>query len=197
MLTTLEEMRLDFITRRKGSLALPMCGILVYSTAALLSLVVDPRWHNLLLTLCFFAVMPLGALMMKLRGEELGDPRENPLFDLAAKARWMALSTWAIHIPIWIYAPTLFPISIGICFALHWVIFSWTLQHPVGFIHLAMRIVFVLSAWYLVPANRMGAVAAGIALAYAISVLMLSRIDWGRHFAAIGDETVANGAAQA
>ena len=28
--------------------------------------------------------------------------------------------------------PDLLPLSIGICFALHWVIFSWILDHPVG-----------------------------------------------------------------
>jgi hypothetical protein len=180
MLTTLQEMRLDFILRRKGSLSLPITGIIVYSAASILSLMLDPRWHNAALTLCFWSIMPIGALMMKIRGEEIGSPQENPLFGLATKARWMALATWAIHIPVWIYAPELFPISVGIGFALHWVIFSWTLEHPVGFAHLAMRILFVLGAWHLVPANRMGAVAAGVALAYAISVFWLSRIDWRR-----------------
>lgn len=175
---TLEEMRLDFIMRRKGSLALPLTGILVYSTAAILSLLLDRHWHNLALTICFWSIMPIGALMMKIRGEELGSPEDNPLFDLAAKGRWMALSTWAIHIPIWVYAPDLFPLTVGIGFALHWVIFSWTLQHPVGFAHLATRIIFVLSAWHAAPANRMGAVAAGVAAAYAISVVWLSRINW-------------------
>ena len=178
MLTTLQEMRLDFITRRKGSIALPITGMIVYSAAAVLSLLLDPRWHNLALTLCFWSIMPVGALMMKLRGEEVGTPEDNPLFGLSTKARWMALATWAIHIPIWIYAPELFPISVGIGFALHWVVFSWTVDHPVGFIHLAMRILFVLSAWHFVPGNRMGAVAAGIALAYTISVIQLSNIDW-------------------
>ena len=181
---TLQEMRRDFILRRKGSMALPITGIMVYSSAAVLSLVVDPRWHNLVLTLCFWSIMPIGAMMMKVRGEEMGSPQENPLFGLAAKARWMALSTWALHIMIWIYAPDLFPVSVAIGFALHWVVFSWTVDHPVGFIHLGMRILFALTAWHLVPTNRMGAVAAGVALAYAISVAMLSRIDWEAHFAA-------------
>lgn len=180
---TFQEMRIDFILRRKGSLALPTTGIAAYSAAAVLSLLLDPRWHNLALTICFFSIMPLGALMMKLRGEELGSAQENPLFGLAAKARWMALSTWAIHIMVWIYAPELFPVTVGIGFALHWVVFSWTVDHPVGFIHLAMRILFVLVGWHLFPANRMGAVAAGIALAYAISVFQLSRIDWRTHLA--------------
>ena len=108
----------------------------------------------------------------------MGDPNSNPLFSLASKGRWMSIATWSVHIMVWIYAPELFPVTVGICFALHWVIFSWTLDHPVGYIHLAMRILFVILAWNLVPSNRMGAVAAGIALAYAISVFMLSRIDW-------------------
>jgi hypothetical protein len=193
MLETLHDMRVDFITRRKGSLALPICGILVYSAAAALSLVLEPRWHNLTLSLCFFSVMPLGALMMKFRGEELGSATENPLFGLATKGRWMALATWSIHIPIWLHAPALFPISVGIAFALHWVVFSWIVDHPVGFIHLGMRIAFVLLAWHLVPGNRMGAVAAGIALAYAISVAQLSRIDWQRRLCRGAHETVAQG----
>ncbi len=134
-----------------------------------------------MLTVCFWLIMPIGAVMMKIRGEELGSAAENPLFGLASKGRWLALATWAVHIMVWIYAPELFPVTVGICFALHWVVFSWTVDHPVGFIHLAMRL-FVLLAWYLVPGNRMGAVAAGVALAYAISVIMLSRIDWKAHF---------------
>ena len=179
---TLQEMRLDFILRRKGSVALPITGMIVYSLAAVLSLVVDARWHNLVLTLCFWSILPVGAVIMRMRGEKSGSPHENPLLDLSNKARWMALSTWSIHIPIWIYAPALFPISVGIGFPLHWVIFSWAVDHPVGFVHLATRILFVLSAWWLVPANRMGAVAAGIAAAYMISVIWLSRIGWERHF---------------
>jgi hypothetical protein len=180
-----QELRLDFIMRRKGSMALPITCIIVYSAAAILSLIVDPRWHNLVLTLCFWSIMPVGAVMMKLRGEEIGSPQENPLFGLAAKARIMALSTWAIHIMVWIYAPELFPVTVGIGFALHWVVFSWTLDHPVGFIHLGLRILFVITAWHLVPGDRMGAVAAGVALAYAISVFQLSRIDWQTRLATV------------
>lgn len=175
---TFEEMRADFIIRRKGSLALPMTGAIVYAAAALLSLVTPASHHNLVLTLCFWSIMPVGFLLGKLRGEEMGSPPENPLFRLSAYARVMALATWAIHIPVWIYAPELFPISVGIGFALHWIVFSWTIGHPLGFLHLAMRIVFVHTAWHLCPADRMGAVAAGIALAYLISLIQLSRIDW-------------------
>ena len=175
---TFDEMRADFIVRRKGSLALPMTGVVAYSMAAILSLLVDSRLHNLVLTLCFWSILPIGFLIGRLRGEEMGSPPENPLFRLAAMARIMALSTWAIHIPVWIYAPALFPITVGIGFALHWVVFGWTIGHPLGLVHLGMRIAFVLAAWHLFPADRMGAVSSGIVLAYAISVIQLSRVDW-------------------
>ena len=66
---TFEEMRIDFVTRRKGSLALPITGAIVYTTAALLSLVVDPAHHNLVLTLCFWAIMPVGYAIGRLRGQ--------------------------------------------------------------------------------------------------------------------------------
>lgn len=170
-------MRADFIIRRKGSISMPMTGVIVYSMAAVLSLLTSGRYHNLLLTLCFWSIMPVGLLIGRLRGEDM-TTGENPLLRLSAMARIMALATWAIHIPVWIHAPDLFPITVGIGFALHWVVFSWTLGHPVGLMHLAMRIAFVLTAWHLCPSNRMGAVSAGIALAYAISLLQLTRIDW-------------------
>lgn len=175
---TFDEMRADFIIRRKGSLALPMTGMIVYSAAALLSILVDSRFHNLVLTLCFWSIMPVAVVIGRARGEDMSAPRENPLLRLSAMARIMALATWAIHIPIWIYAPALFPISVGIGFALHWVVFSWTIGHPLGLVHLGMRIVLVLAAWHICPSNRMGAVSVGIALAYAISWFQLSRIDW-------------------
>ncbi len=179
---TFEEMQKDFIVRRKGSLALPMTGVIVYSIAAVLSLFIDGGRHNLVLTICFWTIMPIGLGIARLRGEETGSREDNPLFRLSAYARVMALSTWAIHLPVWFYAPSLFPITVGIGFALHWIVFSWTIGHPVGFVHLALRIVFVLAAWHLFPANRMGAVGAGIALAYAISLVQLCAIDWQARF---------------
>lgn len=177
---TLDEMRADFIARRKGSLSLPLAGAALYSLAALLSLWFPLHSHNLILTLCFWAILPVGVIITRLRGEKPPNPG-NPLFRLSVVGRVMALSTWSIHIPVWIYEPELFPLTIGICFAVHWANFSWMTGHPVGFTHLGMRIAFVLTAWSIAPQNRMGAVAAAVALAYLISVLQLSRINWREH----------------
>ncbi len=175
---TFEEMRRDFIARRKGVPSLPITGCINYSIAALASLFVSPVRANLLLFLCFWAIPPVAALIGKLRGEEaLGNP-DNPLFRLAMLARIMVLATWGIHLPVWIYAPDLFPLTVGIAFGLHWTIFSWSIGHPVGLIHAGLRTILVLAAWFAFPTNRMGAVSLAVACCYFLSVWQLSRIDW-------------------
>ena len=177
---TFEEMQADYVSRRKGVPSLPITGIINYGIAAIASLFVPKAYANLVLTLCFWAIPPVAALIGRIRGEDMTGTPENPLFRLSKLVRLMVLSTWAIHVPVWIYAPDLFPLTVGIAFALHWVIFSWSIGHPVGFIHLALRATLVPAAWLLAPGNRMGAVAATVALCYLISVVQLSRIDWGR-----------------
>ncbi|MFL6787451.1 MAG: DUF7010 family protein [Sphingomicrobium sp.] len=179
---TLQEMRADFITRRKGSVSLPIAGAMLYAIAAALSLWFPKEIHNLILTLCFWAILPVGIVIMKLRGEQEPNPA-NPFFKLSAVGRILALSTWSIHIMMWIYAPDLMPLTVGICFALHWANLSWMMDHPVGFIHLGMRITFVIVAWLLAPYDKMGAVAAGVTLAYIISAIQMSRIDWPAYLA--------------
>ncbi len=97
---TFEEMRSDFIARRKGVPSLPIAGCLNYSAAALASLAVPADRANLTLFLCFWAIMPVAALIGRLRGEEVRGNPENPLFRLAMLARYMVLATWAIHVPV-------------------------------------------------------------------------------------------------
>ncbi|WP_286772125.1 hypothetical protein [Sphingomonas sp. 66-10] len=171
---TFEEMQADFVRSRPRVPSLPITGVIVYSMIAMLSIVVAPEHRNLTLFLGFWTIMPVGALLMKLRGERTNPT--NPLFRLTALARVMVLSTWAIHTPVWIYAPNLFPLTVGIAFALHWVVLTWCVGNPVGLIHLGMRILFVLAAWHLCPDNRVGAVAIAVAAAYLISVIQLDRI---------------------
>jgi hypothetical protein len=173
---TFDEMQADFIRGRPGVPSLPIAGAIVYSTAAILSLTVADEHRNLVLFLCFWMIMPIGALVMKLRGEKVTPNPANPMYRLSALARWMVLATWAIHIPVWIYAPDLFPLTVGIAFALHWVVLTWCVSNAVGLVHLGMRIVFVLAAWHVFPGNRVGAVAAGVACAYLISVVQFGRI---------------------
>jgi hypothetical protein len=179
-MATFGQMRAEFIRKRRGAVSLPMTGVINYGLGAAASLAVPEGYRNLVLALCFWAIPPVAALIGRLRGEDFGGSSDNPLFQLSKLARIMVLATWAIHIPVWIYAPALFPLTVGIAFALHWVVFGWSLGHPLGLVHLGLRAITVPAAWYLAPDNHVAAVAAVVTLCYAFSVVQLLRLDWDR-----------------
>jgi hypothetical protein len=173
---TLDEMRADFLTRRLGVPSLPITGCIVYPAAAALSLVTPLAWHNAVLTACFWSIMPIAALIGKIRGERQIGNGDNPLFQLSALMRILVLLTWSIHIPVWIYAPDLFPLTVGIAFGLHWIVFGWSIGNlAIGLTHPILRTALVLAAWFLVPGNRMGAVSLVVGISYLVSVIQLGR----------------------
>ncbi|HEX8573653.1 MAG TPA: hypothetical protein VF759_12980 [Allosphingosinicella sp.] len=173
------EMRLDFLRRRRGALSLPAAGVVNYGMAAIASLFLSAEHWNLALALSFWAIPPVAAIIGRFRGEDFRGQPDNPLFQLSKLARVMVLSTWAIHIPVWIHAPALFPLTVGIAFGLHWVVFGWSIGHRLGLVHLALRAALVPAAWYAAPDNRMGAVAATVAFCYLVSLWQLGRL-WRR-----------------
>jgi Family of unknown function (DUF7010) len=175
---TFAEMQAQFVRSRRGALSLPLTGILNYGAAALASLWVAKAYANLVLAFCFWAIPPVAALIGRLRGEDFRGLPGNPLFELSRLARIMVLSTWTLHILVWIYAPALFPASVGVAFGLHWVVFGWSIGHRLGLVHLGLRASLVPAAWIAVPDNRMGAVAAAVALCYLVSVLQLRSMEW-------------------
>jgi hypothetical protein len=177
---TFEEMQADFIRSRRGALSLPLTGVLNYGGVAVASVFIADAYANLVLALGFWAIPPIAALIGRIRGEDFRGNPDNPLVQLGKLARIMVLATWAIHIPVWIYAPTLFPLTIGVAFGLHWVVFGWSIGHPLGLVHLGLRTTLVPASWYAFPDNRMGAVAAAVAFCYFVSILQLRSLDWGR-----------------
>lgn len=175
---TFAEMQADFIRSRRGAISLPLTGIINYGTAAAASLFVPEAEANLVLALCFWSIPPVAALIGRLRNEDFRGSEENPLFQLAKLARIMVLSTWVIHGVVWLEAPALFPLTVGVAFGLHWVVFGWSIGHPLGLVHLGLRATLVPAAWYAVPDNRMGAVAVAVALCYLVSVVQLRSLPW-------------------
>ncbi|HYG47003.1 MAG TPA: hypothetical protein VD846_03585 [Allosphingosinicella sp.] len=174
---TFAEMQADFLRGRRGALSLPLTGIANYAAAAAASLFVPAAFANLVLALCFWAIPPVAALLGRIRGEDFRGTPGNPLFRLGKLARIMVLSTWAIHIPVWIHAPALFPLTVGVAFGLHWAVFGWSIGHPLGLVHLGLRATLVPAAWTASPGNPMGAVAAAVAFCYLVSVLQLRSLD--------------------
>jgi hypothetical protein len=172
---TLDELRTDFILRRKGCLSLPITGCIVWSLAALASFFVPPAWANVALIVSYFLLIPISIAIARLRGEQVVGSG-NPLFRLASTCRVMVSLLWAVHLPLLFRAPEMFPLSLAIGYGVHWIVFSWTIDHPVGLIHALLRTFLVLIAWYFFPENRVGAVSIAVVVAYLLSVWQLRGI---------------------
>lgn len=171
---TLDALRLDFIERRNGCLSLPITGCIVWGLAAMAGLLVPPQYANPTLIVCYFLLIPVSLIVARLRGEQVRGGSDNPLLRLAALCRLMVSLLWGIHLPLLWLAPAFFPLSLAIGYGIHWVVFSWTIGHPLGVIHASLRTVLVVAAWCAFPQQRMSAVAAAVTMAYAISVWQLA-----------------------
>ena len=83
-------------------------------------------------------ISPIALLIGKLRHENLTD-RSNPLSRLMGMSVLMVNLLWAVHLPLFFGARQFFPLSLGIALGIHWIVYSWIIQHPVGLIHALLR----------------------------------------------------------
>ena len=63
----------------------------------------------------------------------------------------------------------------GIGLGIHWIVYSWIIQHPVGLIHAILRTGLVVTAWCAFPGRRLLAVPAVIVIVYLISLAVMAR----------------------
>lgn len=174
---TLDDYRADFVRRRKGCLSLPITGCIVWSLAAIASFPLSLARANLALIVCYFLLVPIAMGIARFRGEQIGGGADNPLLRLAALCRLMVTLLWAVHLPLLLLAPAFFSLSLAVGYGLHWIVFSWTVGHPVGLVHALLRTALVSAAWWLLPDTRVAAVAAAVAFTYLVSVWQLARLN--------------------
>jgi len=170
---TLDQLRADFVRRRNGCLSLPITGAIVWSLAAVASFHAPLARANLTLIVCYFLLIPVSIVIARMRGEATRGGAANPLLRLAALCRLMVSLLWAVHLPLLILAPTFFSLSLAIGYGLHWIVFSWTVGHPLGLVHALLRTALVSAAWWLLPEERVSAVALAVAITYLVSVWQL------------------------
>lgn len=172
---TLEECRRDFDISANRSVSMPMAGAIVWLIIGLLSTQLDERSGVLALLFGSGAIFPIAILIARIRGEALMSS-DNPLAKLMGLCVLMVNLLWAVHIPLFFYDPAFVPLSLGIGAGLHWIVYSWIVQHPVGLIHSILRTILVLVVWLVFPEDRLLAVSLAIVLTYGVSIgQMLTR----------------------
>lgn len=169
---TLDELRSDFERRSNRSLSMPIAGAIVWLAVAVAGASLPLTWAPLFLAVATGAIFPIALGIAKLRHEELVS-NPNPLAKLMGACIVMVNLLWAVHIPLFLGAPSYFPLSLAIALGLHWVVYSWIVQHSVGITHALSRTGLVLAAWLAFPQRQVSAVAVAVVVAYAISIVQM------------------------
>lgn len=172
---TLACYRQDFESSANRSLSMPLAGAIVWSCVGLASLGLDSTVATYILLFATGAIFPLALAIASLRKEALISSA-NPLSKLMGLGVLMVNLLWGIHLPLAFSAPEFVSLSLAIGLGLHWIIYSWIINHPLGIVHALLRTFLVVAAWYLFPEVRIFAVSMAVVLAYSISLWqMLTR----------------------
>ena len=169
----LEELRADYERSSKRSMSMPMAGAIAWSVAAVLSFQLEYRTALIALFLCTGMIFPVAIAIGKIRGEEILS-NTNPLAKLMGMCALMVNLLWAVHIPLFLYAPQFVPLSLGIGLGLHWVVYSWIIQNPLGTIHAVLRTILIVLTWFIFPEHRLVATCAVVVVMYLVTLYQMS-----------------------
>ena len=167
-------LRHDFERRTNRSMAMPLAGAFVWAIVGAGGLLLPAKAALLLMVAATGAIFPIALAVARLRGEALVS-NPNPLARLMGLCIVMVNLLWAVHLPLLAGAPDYVPLSLGIALGLHWIVYSWIVQHRVGIVHAVVRTALVLAAWLAWPEHRVSAVACAVVIAYAVALAMMQR----------------------
>lgn len=172
---TLNELRIDFEKSTNKSVSMPIAGAIVWTIVAILSTYYKESISVYILLFASGLIFPIALLIAKFRRENLISS-SNPLAKLMGLCVLMVNLLWGIHIPLVMYAPQFVPLSLGIGLGIHWIVYSWIIQHPLGIIHSILRTFLVVLAWFIIPESRICGIGVAIVIVYLLSIYqMLNR----------------------
>jgi hypothetical protein len=169
----LDDIRADFERRAKRSLSMPIAGAAVWAAVGVLGFFLPQQLAIYVLLFGTGAIFPLAMLIATIRGEQILS-NTNPLAQLLGACVFMVNLLWALHIPLVLRAPVFVPLSVGIGLGLHWVVYSWIVRHPVGYVHAAGRTVLLVVAWWMFQGYVVTACALAVFLAYIYAIYTMA-----------------------
>ncbi len=171
---SMNEVRQDFERSTNKSMSMPIAGCITWIIISVLGFILPFKESIYAMLFGTGIIFPIALLVGRIRKESIVD-NENPFARLMGACVVMVNLLWAVHIPLVIYAPEFVPLTLGIGLGMHWIVYSWIIQHNVGIIHSITRSVLVLAMWVIFPEYRVTAVGLAISFVYIISLFQMSR----------------------
>ncbi len=185
---TLEAQRLDFIRHSRGFLAFPLAGLAVWAAFGIVSVFVPATTALYVMLFATGAIFPLALGIAALTGQQIFQ-RGNRFATLMGQSVLMVNLLWALHFALLFERPALAPLSLAIGLGLHWIVFGWIIQAPLGLVHAIVRTAACTGAYLVGGTHRMAAIAAAVVVCYGITLVQLR--NWRRGVA--GRDTSATG----
>ncbi|QSX74557.1 hypothetical protein HIV01_015460 [Lysobacter arenosi] len=155
-------------------MSMPIAGMIAWAVIGIAGLLFPLKMAVTILILGVSVIFPLALPIARMRNEQLTS-RANPLARLMGASVLMVNLLWALHIPLYLKAPSFVPLSVGIGLGLHWIVYSWIIDHPLGYRHAIGRTVGLVAAWFAFPSNPVTACAAVVVAAYVVTLVEMAR----------------------
>lgn len=170
---TLEEQRIEFSNRK--FLATPLAGLIVWTIIGIVGIFFSDFIAVWTIFIGTGSIVYLGLFLSKFTGENFLDKSrpKNEFDTLFLFSAAQAILVYAIAIPFFLVDYSSLPMTVGVLTGLMWLPFSWIIKHWVGIFHTLIRIILVLTLWYLLPEHRFIAIPFGIVFVYIITLLIL------------------------
>ncbi|MGB5171628.1 MAG: hypothetical protein WBN69_09380 [Eudoraea sp.] len=170
---TLEQQRIEFINQK--FLATPLAGLIIWTLIGLIGIFFSDFVSVWSIFIGTGSIVYLGLFLSKFTDENFLDKSKpkNEFDTLFLFTAGQAILVYSIAIPFFLVYYSSLPMSVGILTGLMWLPFSWIIKHWVGIFHTLIRIIAVLTLWYLLPEYRFIAIPFAIVLIYIITLIIL------------------------
>jgi hypothetical protein len=152
---------------------MPIAGMIAWSAIAVAGATLSFKAALLVMMATTGAIFPLALLIAKFRREDLVS-RANPLSKLMGLCVLMVNLLWVVHLSLYFGAPQYVPLTLGIALGLHWIVYSWIINHPLGVVHAILRTCLLGILWVMFPDHRVLAVAIAIVCVYMVSLVQMA-----------------------
>lgn len=171
-MNTLDEQRIAFIRNSRRFIAFPLAGALVWLAVAVAALVLPAKTAAYALLFGTGAIFPLALLIAKATGQQVFQPG-NRFASLMGQAVLMVNLMWALHLTLFARLPSIAALSIALALGLHWIVFGWIIQSPIGLVHAILRTVLCTAAYLAIPQYAVSAVSMAVVASYTLTLFQL------------------------
>ena len=170
---TLEQQRIEFINQK--FLATPLAGMIIWTIIGLVGIFFSDFVSVWSIFIGTGSIVYLGLFLSKFTGENFLDKSKpkNEFDTLFLFTAGQAILVYSIAIPFFLVDYSSLPMTVGILTGLMWLPFSWIIKHWIGIFHTLIRIIAVLTLWYILPEFRFIAIPFAIVLIYIITLIIL------------------------